>query len=40
MRRKCYMLDTNICVFWLRDKYDVKDHVNAIENWIERDKQQ
>ena len=30
MRRKCYLLDTNICAYWLRDKYDVKDRVNAV----------
>ena len=30
MRRKCYMLDTNVCAFWLRDKYGVKDRVNAV----------
>jgi len=44
MRRKCYMLDTNVCAFWLRDKYGVKDFQNIkgiqIENWIERDYQQ
>lgn len=30
MRRKCYLLDTNVCAFWLRDKYGVKDRVNAV----------
>ena len=30
MKRKCYMLDTNVCAFWLRDKYRVKDRVNAV----------
>ena len=30
MKRKCYMLDTNVCAFWLRDKYGVKDRVNAV----------
>jgi len=30
MRRKCYLLDTNICAYWLRDKYDVKDRINAV----------
>lgn len=30
MRHKSYLLDTNICAYWLRDKYDVKDRVNAV----------
>ena len=30
MTQQRYMLDTNICVFWLRDKFDVKDHVKAV----------
>jgi len=30
MRRKNYLLDTNVCAFWLRDKYGVKDRVNAV----------
>ena len=25
-----YLLDTNICIYWLRDKYDVKGRVNAV----------
>ena len=28
--RKKYLLDTCICVYWLRDKYDVKSYVNAV----------
>ena len=39
MTQQRYMLDTNICVFWLRDKFDVKDFKNItgikIENWID-----
>ena len=30
MRHKSYLLDTNVCAFWLRDKYGVKDRVNAV----------
>ena len=30
MRRQQYLLDTNICAYWLRDKYDVKHRVNAV----------
>ena len=30
MKQQRYMLDTNICAFWLRDKYDVKYRVNEV----------
>ena len=30
MKHQRYMLDTNICAFWLRDKYDVKYRVNEV----------
>ena len=30
MKQQRYMLDTNICAFWLRDKYDVKYHINEV----------
>lgn len=30
MKHRCYLLDTNICAYWLRDKYDVKDRINAV----------
>ena len=25
-----YLLDTNICVYWLRDKYDIKYRINEV----------
>lgn len=25
-----YLLDTCICVYWLRDKFNVRDHINAV----------
>lgn len=28
--RKKYLLDTNICVFWLRGKYDVDKKIDAV----------
>lgn len=30
MKHQRYLLDTNICAFWLRDKYDVKHRVNEV----------
>ena len=30
MKRQQYLLDTSICAYWLRDKYDVKHRVNAV----------
>ena len=30
MKRQKYLLDTCICVYWLRDKYDIKSLVNAV----------
>jgi tRNA(fMet)-specific endonuclease VapC len=30
MARQKYLLDTCICVYWLRDKFNVKDHVNRV----------
>ena len=30
MARQKYLLDTCICVYWLRDKYNVKDRVNSV----------
>lgn len=30
MKQQCYLLDTCICAYWLRDKYDVKYRVNDI----------
>ncbi len=30
MKRRQYLLDTCICAYWLRDKYDVKHRVNAV----------
>lgn len=30
MKQQRYLLDTNICIYWLRDKYSVKDRVNAV----------
>ena len=30
MKRQQYLLDTCICAYWLRDKYDVKHRVNAV----------
>ncbi len=25
-----YLLDTCICIYWLRDKFGVKDHINSV----------
>lgn len=30
MKSKQYLLDTCICAYWLRDKYNVREHINAI----------
>lgn len=30
MKRRQYLLDTCICAYWLRDKYDVKHRINAV----------
>lgn len=30
MARQKYLLDTCICVYWLRDKFNVKDRVNSV----------
>lgn len=30
MKHQRYLLDTNICAFWLRDKYDIKYRVNEV----------
>lgn len=30
MAHQKYLLDTCICVYWLRDKYNVKDHVDKV----------
>ena len=30
MKQQQYLLDTNICAYWLRDKYDIKYRVNAV----------
>ena len=30
MKQKQYLLDTCICAYWLRDKYGVKDRINAV----------
>lgn len=30
MARQKYLLDTCICVYWLRDKFNVKDHINKV----------
>ena len=30
MARQKYLLDTCICIYWLRDKFDVKDRVNSV----------
>lgn len=30
MKRQKYLLDTNICAYWLRDKFDVKHRINAV----------
>ncbi len=30
MNKQKYLLDTCVCVFWLRDKYGVREHINAV----------
>ena len=30
MARQKYLLDTCICIYWLRDKFNIKDHVNSV----------
>lgn len=30
MKRQRYLLDTCICICWLRDKFDVREHINAV----------
>ena len=30
MTRQQYLLDTCVCVYWLRDKYNIKDRINAV----------
>ena len=30
MKQQRYLLDTCICAYWLRDKYDVKFHINEV----------
>ena len=30
MKRQKYLLDTNICAYWLRDKFDVKHRINTV----------
>ena len=30
MARQKYLLDTCICIYWLRDKFGVKDYVNSV----------
>ena len=30
MAQQKYLLDTCICVYWLRDKFGVKDYINAV----------
>ena len=30
MKQQQYLLDTCICAYWLRDKYNVKHHVNDV----------
>lgn len=29
--RQQYLLDTNICVYWLRDKYGIRKRINEVE---------
>ena len=31
MKQKQYLLDTCICAYWLRDKQNVREHINAEE---------
>lgn len=30
MIRQRYLLDTCICICWLRDKFDVRERINAV----------
>ena len=30
MARQKYLLDTCICVYWLRDKFNVKDRIDSV----------
>ena len=30
MKQKQYLLDTCICAYWLRDKRNVREHINAV----------
>ena len=30
MKQKQYILDTCICAYWLRDKMNVREHINAV----------
>ena len=30
MKQKQYLLDTCICAYWLRDKQNVKERINAV----------
>ena len=30
MTRQKYLLDTCICVYWLRDKHNIREHINKI----------
>ena len=30
MKQQRYMLDTNICIFWLRDKFNIKYRINEV----------
>jgi tRNA(fMet)-specific endonuclease VapC len=30
MKRQRYLLDTCICICWLRDKFDVRERINAV----------